>query len=158
MHPSAVAFREAAAAEYGFDADVLETPDGTKTAADAADAVGCSLEQIVKSMVFSVDGDLVLVLTSGPNRVDEGALADAFDTTVDGVEPANPADVKEELGWSIGGVPPFCLERAIPTLMDETLRDHETVWAGAGTPNAVFPISPDRLGEFTDARVRDVFE
>ena len=159
MHPRATEFAEQAAEAYDFDVEVQEFPEGTKTAADAADAVGCDVAQIAKSIVMSadrkVDGadrretDLVVVLTSGDHRVDEAALADQLDA--ESVESASPSQVRETLGWSIGGVPPFCHDADVETLFDTTLAEYDEVWAAAGTPEAVFPIDPDRLRELSDA-------
>lgn len=151
MHPRATAFAERARDEYEFDPDVEEFPEGTKTAADAADAVGCDVGQIASSLVFNVDGSLVVSVTSGANRVDEAALGDAFDVSGDAVSMADAGEIKDELGWSIGGVPPFCHDRSVPVVVDETLLEHETVWAAAGTPEAVFPIDPDELRRLADA-------
>ncbi len=151
MHPRAAAFAERARDEYEFDPDVEEFPEGTKTAADAADAVGCDVGQIASSLVFDVDGSLVVSVTSGANRVDEAALGDAFDVRGDAVSMADAGEIKDELGWSIGGVPPFCHDRSVPVVVDETLLGYETVWAAAGTPEAVFAIDPDELRRLADA-------
>lgn len=158
MHPTAQAFEERAAAEFGFEPAVYELSEGTKTAQDAADAVGCDLAQIVKSMVMVVDDELVVCLTSGVNGVSTPKLASYFEVPEDAVRTANPGEVKETLGWSIGGVPPFCHDDDVPVLLDGTLAEQEEVWAGAGTPNAVFPIAPERLREFANASRADVFE
>lgn len=156
MHQRAAEFAERAADECDIDIDVHEFPEGTKTAADAAEAIGCSVAQIASSLAFSVDGDLVVVVTSGANRVDEGKLAGLRDVDPDAVEMADADRIKETLGWSIGGVPPFCHDASVPVYMDETLAEHGEVWAAAGTPAAVFPIDPDRLVEIAGATVVDV--
>ena len=156
MHPRAAEFAERAADRYGFDVDVHEFPEGTKTAADAAEAVGCDVAQIASSIALSTDDGLVVAVTSGANRVDPAevaALVGADDAAL-----ADADEIKETLGWSIGGVPPFCHEVDVPTLMDETLTDHDEVWAAAGTPEAVFPIDPERLRELAGATVADVAE
>ncbi|WP_135534064.1 MULTISPECIES: YbaK/EbsC family protein [Halostella] len=158
MHPSAERFAQRARDEYDLDIEVTEFPAGTKTADDAADAVGCEVAQIVKSIVMRVGDDLVVALTSGENRVSEQRLADHFDVDPSDVEPASPAVVKDALGWSIGGVPPVCHDEEIPVLFDETLSAYETVWAAAGTPDAVFPIDPDVLLDVSGASVVDVTE
>lgn len=155
MHPRAEEFSEQAATNYGLDVDVQEFPEGTKTAEDAAAAVGCDVAQIASGLAFEADG-LVVVVTSGANRVSEAKLA-----TERGVEEAgmaDPADIKATLGWSIGGVPPFCHATDVPVYMDETLTAFETVWAAAGTPEAVFPIDPDVLREHADATVASLAE
>ncbi|MFA9426834.1 YbaK/EbsC family protein [Natronorubrum sp. A-ect3] len=158
MHPRATTFVERARAECGFEPAVEEFPDGTKTATDAADAVGCAVGQIASSLVFDVAGSLVVSVTSGANRVDEAALAEAVDAAPDDVSMADPDRIRDQLGWSIGGVPPFCYERTVPVVVDETLLEFETVWTAAGTPQAVFPIDPDRLLEYADATPAAVAE
>lgn len=157
MHPRAQAFAEHAADEYGLDVDVHEFPEGTKTAADAANAIGCDTAQIASSLAFSTP-ELVVVVTSGAERVSEGKLAALREVGEGVVAMANAEEVRETLGWSIGGVPPFCHETTVPVYMDETLQEFDTVWAAAGTPETVFPIAPERLREFADARPADVAE
>ena len=158
MHPRAETFSEQARETYDFDPAVEEFPEGTKTAEDAAAAVGCDVAQIASSLVFDVDGSLIVSVTSGANRVDEAALAEAVDADPDDASMADPDRIREQLGWSIGGVPPFCHERTVPVVVDETLLEFETVWAAAGTPQAVFPIDPDRLLEYADATAATVAE
>lgn len=157
MHPRAEEFRTRAHDEVGFEPAITELPEGTHTAADAAAAIGCDLEQIVKSLIMEVGDDLVLVLTGGPNRVDESRLATEFGVDPNEVGPADPDRVKDRLGWSIGGVPPFAHDRSIATLIDRDLLDHDEVWAGGGTPSVVFPIDPERLRALTDATEAAVF-
>ncbi len=149
MHPRAEEFAAAARERYGFDVDVHEFPEGTKTAADAADAIGCAVSQIASSLVFIADDDPVIVVTSGANRVDESRLA--TDLGADSVRMAEPEEAREATGWSIGGVPPFCHEQELPVLIDDTLLEHDEVWAAAGTPEGVFPIDPDQLVEIANA-------
>lgn len=156
MHPRATEFRETAAEIMGEPPTVLELPRGTKTAADAAKTIGCDLAQIVKSLVMTADDELVMVLTSGVHLVDENRLARTLG--VDAVDPATPETVKETLGWAIGGVPPFGHETSIDRYLDPNLLDHDEVWAGAGTPSAVFAIDPQTLVEVTDAEPIDAFE
>ena len=158
MHPTAERFAEAAAEGYGLDVDVHEFDEGTKTAADAAEAIDCDVAQIASSLVFLVDGDPVVVVTSGANRVGEARVAEAVGAPGADVGMAGPDEVKAATGWSIGGVPPICHESDVPVLFDRTLLDHETVWAAAGTPDAVWPIAPDRLVELADAQEADVAE
>lgn len=157
MHTTVQSFVECAADEYDYEVEVHELSEGTKTAADAAAAVDCDLAQIVKAMVMSVDGELVVCLTSGVNEVDVSKLAAHFGAAEDAVDTADPDDIKDVLGWSIGGVPPFCHETDVPVLLDETLAEQETVWAGAGTPNAMFPVDPELLQEYGGAERADVF-
>ncbi|MEF8773842.1 MAG: YbaK/EbsC family protein [Halobacteriales archaeon] len=155
MHPRAAEFVECARQQHGVDVEVREFPEGTKTAADAAEALDCSVAQIASSIVFTVDGDatavdaertdLAVVITSGANRVGESALADLLGADPNAVSPADPDRIDETLGWSIGGVPPFCHETDVPTFLDRTLLGFDTVWAAAGTPEAVFAVSPEQL-------------
>ncbi len=131
-----------------------EFPEGTKSAADAAEAVGCEVAQIASSLVFLVDEKPVVVVTSGANRVDEANLAEAMEA--DAVAMADAETIKRSVGWSIGGVPPICHANEAPTLFDPTLSKIETVWAAAGTPQTVFPIDPERLKRLAGATERDV--
>ncbi|MFB6179509.1 MAG: YbaK/EbsC family protein [Halorientalis sp.] len=158
MHERAVEFRERAADAFGFAVDVHEFPEGTKTAADAADAVGCDVAQIASGIVTVAGDQLVVVVTSGANRVSMAKLATERGIDESEVGMADADDIKATLGWSIGGVPPFCHDADVPVYMDETLLDHDEVWAAAGTPEAVFPIEPDRLREFAGAKPLDVAE
>ncbi len=132
-----------AAASLGLDLEVLEYPESTRTAVDAAAAVGCEVGQIVKSLIFSVDGELVLALTSGSNRVDTDALVAAAGGTTCGR--ANADDVRAATGFAIGGVPPFGHATAIRAFFDPALLDYDVVWAAAGTPRHVFSVDPHAL-------------
>lgn len=158
MHERAAQFRERSAAQFDFEVDVHEFPAGTKTAADAAEAIGCDVGQIASAIALSAADQLVVVLTSGANRVDTDAIAAERGVPATDVAMADADDIKTTLGWSIGGVPPFCHDTDVPVYMDETLREYETVWAAAGTPKAVFPITPDRLGELSGATTLAVAE
>lgn len=135
------------AAAAGVHVDTRTFPEGTRTAEDAAAAIGCDVSQIVKSLVFVATADgqeiPVLALTSGANRVDPVALAHA--AGVDAVRKAEAAEVREATGYAIGGTPPFGHTTSLPTFVDPDLMDHEQVWAAAGTPQEVFPIGPDAL-------------
>ena len=157
MHPRARSFAERAAAEHDLEVDVHEFPEGTKTAADAADAIGCDVAQIASSLAFRAP-DLVVVVTSGANRVSEARLADLRDVPESEVGMADADEVRETLGWSIGGVPPFCHDERVPVYLDETLQGFDEVWAAAGTPQAVFPIAPEAIREIAGAETIDVAE
>ena len=153
MDERAAEFSRRARTEHGLDVNVREFAEGTGTAADAAAAIGCDLGAIASSIALVADG-LLVVVTSGANRVDTEKLA-----TRRGVEEARTADpdeIKETLGWSIGGVPPFCHRTDVPVYVDEALTGYDTVWAAAGTPEAVFPIDPQRIVACADATVVDV--
>ncbi|MEF8840896.1 MAG: YbaK/EbsC family protein [Haloarculaceae archaeon] len=158
MHPRAGEFAEAARERYGFDPDVHQFGAGTRTAEAAAGAVGCDVAQIASSLAFEADGELVVVVTSGANRVSESKLADALGVPEGTVGMADADRVKSELGWSIGGVPPICHASAVPVYLDETLLEYGEVWAAAGTPEAVFPVAPGRIRELADATPADVAE
>ncbi len=139
----------AAAAEAGLTVVVHEYPDGTRTAEDAATAVGCSVAQIVKSMIFDADGELVLALTSGAHLVDGKRLA-----VLAGVTKCGRADVdmvRAHTGYAIGGVPPFGHDNPVRTWIDPLLLSFDEVWAAAGTPRHVFPVLPADLVRITSA-------
>ena len=154
MHPRAAEFAERAREEYGVDPEIEEFSEGTKTAADAAEAVGCPVAAIASSLAFDVDGELVVCVTSGANRVEESALAERFDA--EAVSMADADRIKAQLGWSIGGVPPFVHDTDVPVVIDADLFEHETVWAAAGTPTAVFPIDPAAIADHAGADRIDV--
>lgn len=157
MHPTVEEFRTQAEERYGFSVNAHEFDDGTRTATDAAAAVDCDLAQIVKSIVMSVDDQTVLALTSGKHRVDETKLAAEFGVETDRVRTANADEVKSTTGWSIGGVPPFCHRTELPILADPTFQSCDELWGAAGTPDAMFPLGPERLVEFVDPRFVDVY-
>jgi prolyl-tRNA editing enzyme YbaK/EbsC (Cys-tRNA(Pro) deacylase) len=127
------------------DARVL--PDSTRTAPEAAAAVGCEVGQICKSLVFRVGDDPLLVVASGANRVDEARF---------GATKADAAFVRETTGFAIGGVAPVGHARPIDTVVDEDLLRYDVVWAAAGTPRAVFAIAPRALVEASGGRVARV--
>ncbi len=146
----------ARAAELGVAIDVHSFPDGTRTAQDAAAAVGCAVAAIVKSLVFQVDGAAVLALTSGVHRVDEVRLAAALEARE--VRKATADEAREATGYAIGGTPPFAHTGSgvRHVLCDPELLAHEVVWAAAGGPTTVFPIDPAELVAVSGARVVDV--
>ena len=153
LHPSAQRVADWAA-ERGLVIEVREYPDdGARTAEDAANAVGCTVDQIVKSMIFAAKTDdrseLVLALTAGSNKVDPAALAAL--AGADRCGRADPEDVRAATGYAIGGVPPFGHKNELRTWLDPHLLTFDEVWGAAGTPRHVFPIAPDRLVELTGA-------
>ncbi|EMA07341.1 YbaK/EbsC family protein [Haloferax denitrificans] len=158
MHPTARKFADQVRDSHGFEATIEEFPEGTKTADDAAAAVGCDVAQIVKSIVMRVGDETVVVLTSGANRVDEGSLGSEFGVEQGSVRSADPDEVKEATGWSIGGVPPTCHATDCPVLADPTFESFDRIWAAAGTPEAVFRLTPDDLRALSEPRFVDVFE
>jgi prolyl-tRNA editing enzyme YbaK/EbsC (Cys-tRNA(Pro) deacylase) len=139
------------AASAGLPIQVERFPEGTRTAADAARAVGCDVAQIVKSLVFIADGEPVLALVSGADRLDPARLAAAVGATV--VRRADGDEARTATGFAIGGVPPFGHARPLTIVMDERLLAHDLVWAAAGLPDAVFKASPKELRAAAGASV-----
>jgi prolyl-tRNA editing enzyme YbaK/EbsC (Cys-tRNA(Pro) deacylase) len=138
----------------GLSPELRSFPESTRSAAEAAAAIGCELAQITKSLVFSVDGEPVLVLIDGASRVDPEKLAGAL-----GAERVDRADariVRETTGYAIGGVAPFGHPKPLRVLADEGLTRHRLLWAAAGTPNAVFSLTPTELFAHTKAVLADV--
>jgi prolyl-tRNA editing enzyme YbaK/EbsC (Cys-tRNA(Pro) deacylase) len=174
MHPRAEEFVDRARERYGFEPAVQEFPEGTHTAADAADAIGCPVGAVASSLVVTLDGTgaddpsgdrdpavaegpdagVVVAVTSGANRV----ATDRVATHVGATEArlADAETVREATGWAIGGVPPFAHDRPLPVLFDPSLDAFGTVWAAAGTPEAVFPVAPGRLVRLSNGRRVDV--
>ena len=157
MHPSAEKVASAAR-KYGLEIEVVEFSQTTRTAEDAAAAIGCQVAQIVKSLVFAVNGKPVIALVSGQNMLDTRKLAAIYGVGRKKVKRADAEIVKSATGFSIGGVPPFGHVTSLPVTIDEDLTRFDVVWAAAGTPNAVFPISPEDLvaasgGQAADLRV-----
>jgi prolyl-tRNA editing enzyme YbaK/EbsC (Cys-tRNA(Pro) deacylase) len=148
--PAVERFTEAATA-LGIDVEVVRFPEGTKTAADAARAVGCEIGQIVKSLVFMADGRPVVALTSGSNRADTARLAELMGAAE--VRRATPDEARAATGFAIGGTPPFGYPGVVEQVIDQDLMDHAEVWAAAGTPDAVWRVDPERLRAATGARV-----
>lgn len=128
----------------GIESKVVELPQTTRSAQEAAVAIGCEVEQIAKSVVFRrVDTGLpVLVLLRGVDRVDTKRLAEHIGSAV---ERASPEFVREATGFAIGGVPPLGHETPLETIVDAALLGYDVVWAAAGTPNAVFRADPRQL-------------
>src|ERR1700686_5109034 len=144
---------EAWLAEANTGPAVKEFPEGTRTATDAAHAVGCEVGQIVKSLVFVAGGNPVVALVSGANRVDEKRLG-----AVAG-EPVVKADAetaRTATGYAIGGGPPFGHATEVPVFMDRDLLGFAVVWAWAGRPDSVFELAPERLRELSGATVVDL--
>lgn len=145
-----------AARVLGHPVEVRTFPEGTKTARDAARAIGCEVGQIVKSLVFVADGRPLLALTSGANRVDTArlaALAGAGEA-----RRADPEEARAATGFAVGGTPPFGHPEPVRTFMDRDLLAHEEVWAAAGTPDSVFRTTPEELRRTARAEVVDLKE
>ena len=154
LSPSAQRVQAALEAK-GFSLDVVELPHSTRTASEAAQAVGCQVGQIVKSLIFKGKKSLrpILVVASGSNRVNEKKIAKLIK------EPLGKADadfVRHQTGFAIGGVPPVGHTKALETFIDEDLLQYEEIWAAAGTPNAVFSLTPEELVEMTAGRVINI--
>lgn len=140
---------------FGFDFRVREFPASTRSAEDAAAAIGCSVAQIVKSLIFQAaeSGGPVLILASGANRVDEAAVGRLLGEPI---VRAKPDFVREVTGFAIGGVPPVGHSRQPTALIDRDLMALEEIWAAAGTPNAVFALTPEALCRITEGTVADI--
>ncbi|MEU3840854.1 YbaK/EbsC family protein [Streptomyces sp. NPDC028635] len=131
-------------------------PDATRTAAEAAAAIGCELSQICKSLVFAADQEPVLVLMDGASRVDVDRVR--AELGAERVTRARPDVVRETTGYAIGGVPPFGHRTRTRVLADRSLLAHDVVWAAAGTPHTVFPMAPGDLVAHAGATLVDVRE
>ena len=138
--------------ELGFAYTVIEHAESTRTAQEAADQAGCELGQIVKSLIFrgKTSGKPILVLTSGPNRVNEKRISDYVG------EPIGKADadfVRAVTGYAIGGVPPIGHAQQMETYLDEDFQKYRTIWAAAGTPNAIFELKTEDLQPMTGGKL-----
>src|SRR4051812_41458813 len=143
--------------ELGLDeltARVRRFPEATRTAQEAAEAIGCELSQICKSLIFAADGVPVLVLMDGASRVDLDLVRDELGA--EKVTRAKADVVREFTGYAIGGVPPFGHANKTRVLADRSLLAHDTVWAAAGSPYAVFPMEPKELIAHAGAALVDV--
>ena len=129
-------------------------PEGTKTAVDAANAIGCDVAQIVKSLIFGVDGEVVLAYVSGRNQLDESRLAAAAGGRT--CERVDADTVRQATGFPIGGVPPFGHATRLRVVIDPDLLQHDEVWAAAGTWHDVFGIEPHKLVEASEGLVTDL--
>ncbi|MEF2230579.1 MAG: YbaK/EbsC family protein [Pseudodesulfovibrio sp.] len=136
---------------------VRELDGSTRTAQDAADSIGCTVAQIAKSLVFRVRGEdrAVLVVASGVNRVDTGKIGAATGLSL---QRADGNYVKKATGFAIGGIPPAGHAEPLVTFLDADLRQYEVIWAAAGTPHAVFRLTPDKLHALTRGQWMDLRE
>jgi prolyl-tRNA editing enzyme YbaK/EbsC (Cys-tRNA(Pro) deacylase) len=146
----------AAARAAGVEPAVVRFDEETRTAADAARAIGCEVGQIVKSLVFMADGAPILALTSGPNRADPARLGEILSARE--VRRASPDEARAATGFAIGGTPPFGHPERLTTLVDASLLRYDEVWAAAGSPDSVFPIDPATLLQATRGRAGDFAE
>jgi len=137
------------ARQLGLQMHVRRLAESTRTVRDAAVAVGCHESEIAKSIVFVADGDPIVCVASGRHRIDTAKIADALDAAV--VRQAAADEVRAATGFAIGGVPPFGHD--LPILFDESLLEHERVWAAAGDPHSLFEVDPRELVRCVEARV-----
>ena len=154
QHPTALRTAQLLRAA-GIDGQVIEFEQPTRTSADAAAAIGCSVGEIAKSIVFrgTTSGQAVIVVASGDNRVSEAKVAAKVG------EPLARADadfVRAATGYAIGGVAPIGHAQPVKLLLDEDLRRFDTVWAAGGTPFSVFPLRPEQLRSVTGAEWSDI--
>lgn len=153
QHPN-VARVVAAAAELGLSIEPRRFPEGTKTAADAAAAIGVDVGQIVKSLIFGVDDQLVVAYVSGANQLDEAKLAAAAGGTA--CRRVDADTVRDATGYPIGGVPPLGHATELPVFVDPDLLQYDEVWAAAGTWTDVFGIDPAMLVKASGGTVVDL--
>ena len=146
----------AAAREFKLEIEVVAFEQPTRTAEDAAAAIGCDVGQIVKSLLFLADGAPVMALVSGANRLHEGKLARLRGVGRKKGRRADADTTRAVTGFAIGGVAPFGHPQPLPVYVDADLMQYETVWAAAGTPNTVFAVSPADLLRVTDGNVVDL--
>jgi prolyl-tRNA editing enzyme YbaK/EbsC (Cys-tRNA(Pro) deacylase) len=139
----------------GYEYTVIEHTESTRTAQEAADRAGCELGQIVKSLIFrgKSSGKPILVLTSGANRVDEKRISRYAEETIGRAD----ADfVRTVTGFAIGGVPPIGHAEKMETYLDEDFLSYQTIWAAAGTPNAIFELKTEDLQKMTNGKIVQV--
>jgi Cys-tRNA(Pro) deacylase len=139
----------------GYDYIVIEYAESTRTAQEAADRAGCELGQIVKSLIFrgKISGKPILVLTSGSNRVDEKRISGYAGETI---SRADADFVRSVTGYAIGGVPPIGHTQNMETFLDEDFFSYQTIWAAAGTPNAIFELKTEDLQKMTNGKIAQV--
>ena len=155
LPPSAQRVADAAAA-LGLTIDIVTFDQSTRTAEDAAAAIGCAVGQIVKSLLFTVGGAPVIALVSGANQLDTAKLAALRGVGRKQVERADADTVRAATGYAIGGVPPFGYTQFLSIYVDEDLTTYEVIWAAAGTPNTVFAIVPADLLRVTGGQPVDL--
>jgi prolyl-tRNA editing enzyme YbaK/EbsC (Cys-tRNA(Pro) deacylase) len=150
LSPSALKVQTALNA-YGIQLQVIELPDSTRSAAEAAAAIGCQVAQIAKSLIFkgSASGRPLLIIASGSNRVNEKKMAAIVGEPL---EKPDAGFVREQTGFAIGGIPPVGHLQPLLTFVDEDLLQYAEIWAAAGTSHAVFKLTPAELLEITQAR------
>jgi len=155
MHPSAQKVKQAAET-FCLTIDIVEFAQTTRTAQEAAEAIGCDVAQIVKSLCFKVNDTAVMALVSGANQLDERKLAGLCGVGRKKVKRADADFVKSQTGFSIGGVPPFGHAHPLSIYIDEELMSFDIVWAAAGTPFTVFALSSIELQSASKGKVADL--
>lgn len=155
MHPSAQKVANAAR-DLGLDIKIVEFAQTTRSAQEAADAIGCDVDQIVKSLCFSAHEQPIMALVSGANQLDTRKLAGLLNVSPKKIRRANADIVKEATGFSIGGVPPFGHKNPLPIYIDADLMGFDIIWAAAGTPFAVFAIEPEQLVKGSNGQIVDL--
>lgn len=138
--------------KYGFELNVTELPNSARTAQEAANAIGCTVSQIAKSLIFKgkTSQKPILIIASGTNRVNEKAVKEYVGEKI---EKADAGFVLEHTGFAIGGIPPVGHKTPIVTFVDEDILQYDEIWAAAGTPNAVFKLTPKILLEITKGTI-----
>lgn len=138
--------------KFGFELNVIELSNSTRTAQEAADTIGCDVSQIAKSLIFKgkTSQKPILIVASGTNRVNEKAIKEYLGEKL---EKADADFVLAHTGFAIGGIPPIGHKTSITTLIDEDLIQYEEIWAAAGTPHAVFKLTPKILTEITNGDI-----
>lgn len=141
--------------EKGFDFKVMQLPASTRSAMDAAMAIGCTLGEIAKSIIFRTQGHQqpVLVIASGANQINSQSIENALGESI---ELPDGKWVKQTLGFAIGGVPPIGFSIPFPVFIDQDLLQYDTIWAAAGTPNAVFCLPACELVNLTGGQIMDL--
>lgn len=145
---------QAALANFGLDLEVIELPDSTRTAPEAAAAIGCTVNQIVKSLIFKTkSGKPILITASGSNRVNEKRIREIIGEKI---ARADADFVRKVTGFPIGGIPPLAHDQDIETIIDEDLLQYPEIWSAAGTPNAIFRLTPQQLVKITGGQVEKI--
>jgi prolyl-tRNA editing enzyme YbaK/EbsC (Cys-tRNA(Pro) deacylase) len=143
--------------EFGLDLQVVELSDSTRTAQEAADTIGCTVAQIAKTLVFKDNcpssPQPVLFIVSGTNRVNERAVRERISEKI---QKADADFVLEHTGFAIGGVPPIGHKKPITTYIDQDLMPYKEIWAAAGTPHAVFKLTPQIMVEITNGKIINI--
>jgi len=136
---------------------ILQFQETTKTSQDAANQIKCQVAQIAKSLVFQIKNsdELILIIASGSNRVNTKKVEKIINAKI---TRADPTYIKQETGFTIGGIPPFAHNKKLKTLLDKDLKNYNKVYAAAGTPHSIFSLTPEELHKTTKATFYDIAE